>query len=65
MRLRKQILIKSDTGIESETLVSLRDRLTVLKEIYLNYKAYYEAESNNSTGIYIATTKPVVAGGDV
>lgn len=64
-RLRKDILQKSDTGIESETLATLRDRLEVLKEIYNNYKSLYAAENNNSTGIYIATAKPTIAGGDI
>jgi len=65
MRLRKQILESSDTGSEKEKLASLNDRMKLLKEIYNNYKSYLEAENNNSTGIYIETTKPTIAGGDV
>lgn len=65
MRLRKQLLIKSDTGAESEALAPLRDRLEILNEIYDNYKSYYESETGNKTGLYIATTKPTIAGGDV
>ena len=65
MRLRKQLLIKSDTGAESEALAPLRDRLEILNEIYDNYKSYYESETGSKTGLYIATTKPTIAGGDI
>ena len=65
MRLRKQILESSDTGIEKEKLASLYDRMRLLKEIYDNYKSYYESETGSKTGLYIATTKPTIAGGDI
>ena len=36
-----------------------------VSSIYDDYKELYENENNNTTGVYISTTKPTIAGGDI
>ena len=46
-RLRKELLVSDTTGAEKTDLAPLRERLTVLKSIYDDYKELYENENNN------------------
>lgn len=64
IRLRKQLLESDNTGAEQTGLSPLRDRLSVLKNMYDKYKDLYENESGESYGKYISSVKPSVAGGD-
>lgn len=64
-RLRKELLESDTTATEKTDLAPLRDRLKLLQEILDEYKEKWEAENNNTTGRYIATTKPTIAGGDI
>lgn len=64
-KLRNQLLVSDTTGTEKTDLAPLRERLAVLKSTYEDYKELYENENNNTTGIYISTKKPTIAGGDI
>ena len=64
-KLRKQLLESDDTGAEQTKIASLRSRLDLLKTIYEDYKEKYEDEDDNTTGLYISSVKPTIAGGDV
>lgn len=64
-RLRKELLEQTRTAEETETLASLKDRIELLKYIRDDYKELYKDENDNTTGRYIASIKPTVAGGDI
>ena len=56
-------LKKDVTGLESTEFHSIKDQLDILQASSKKYKDAYNAEIGNSTGKYIATNKPCVAGG--
>jgi len=64
-KLRKQLLEKDDTGEEIVALAPVRDRLNLLLSMRDMFKDEYESEKNNTTGKYIASTPPTIAGGDI
>lgn len=65
MRLRKELLESDTTGAEKTDLAPLRDRLKLLENMRDEYKNKYETEIGNSTGLYINTEKPTIAGGNI
>ena len=65
VRLRKELLEKSDTGIESESLAPLRDRLALMESLIEEFQKKLDIENDNTTGVYISTIKPTIGGGDV
>lgn len=64
-RLRNQLMESDTTGAEKTDLAPLRDRLKMLQSLLEEFKAKYEEEINTSTGLYISTVKPTIAGGDI
>lgn len=64
-KLRNQLLEKNVSGEDAETLAPLKIRLELLLAMKDIYEADYNAEIGNDTGIYIATTAPTIAGGDI
>jgi hypothetical protein len=64
-RLRKELLESDTSGTERTDLASLKDRLELLNDLIDEFQEKWDSENNNTTGVYIATTKPIIAGGDV
>ena len=64
-KLRKDTVKKNASGEESTEFVDLMTRIKLLEGIRTWYAAEYSADIGNGTGLYIATTKPTIAGGDV
>jgi hypothetical protein len=64
-RLRKQLLESDTSGEEVTKLADLRSRLKLLETVKEMYEDKYNAETNENSGVYISSTKPTIAGGDV
>lgn len=65
VRLRKEILEGETTGSEDTKLASLKSRLDLINDIIAEFQDKWDGENDNTTGRYIASVKPTVAGGDV
>ena len=65
VRLRKEIIKRDTTGVESTEFVSLKERVELLESLAAKYKKDYDNESGTGTGRFISSTRPSIAGGDV
>lgn len=65
VRLRKEILKRDTTGAESTEFVDLKTRIDLLEDLAEKFKNDYDSEYGLSTGRFLESTKPTIAGGDV
>lgn len=63
IRLRKEIIKADTSGSEKTDFQSLQDRLEILEYQRNKYKHDYESEQLNTSGKYVDTIKPIIAGG--